>query len=704
MNYINDNFPVYGKLLGIFSKMTPSFPSLLTKLREMHQDEYDTLFPSIFQSSELTDETLKEIKDILMKYRNELSEELARDEEKDTMLRTPIDLDDYKKKEKMDITYCSDTPKKKEPESQSKSNTSVNNEDKAEEKKKSATPFKISMTIEDKDTGDVKKDTLLDSKSLRAIRNNLHKLIPDFPDDALSDNVITLICMRMLLRDNLHPISQKYNMIVSDIVDKIKTCRLPEGFEEQPYAYSYIVPALILYLQRVDNTKYNEWLKMPEMQQYHMLEELINGLASPITSGFDVSDYLEYDFSSQCYRFKAITGLGKESFLDTNRHKLVYDRIRENVKATGVIQEAEMTDEFLKNLLFTLGVKDDGTTLYNNVNNAYAKLRAKLIITGRATDKYSHMMYIVPCMTYRIYRVYKDNVPNCIPANAYLSPANFIDEFISSTLNLSDIEKDFNEDVALFDANTFFVTKENSALDEKLSTIKISPATCDSIRLQVGLNSEELSDTDIKLIIALVLIRKEHEYMLECMVSDVSKNTDCTNTTDEFYKNLILKLFEKTPTNSVKEWLTKAIINAGVHNKARYFVNRLERNAMLAQLQGSKLKNAVVEDKAEPSDISEGVNITAQDSFDKVLKEMSELHHKKNQDYGDAAHKAYQRHGIEYYLIMLDQKLLRATNLNKSQDKQQNFESIEDSLLDMANYAVMAVDSLRRDSQKDSMQ
>lgn len=82
-------------------------------------------------------------------------------------------------------------------------------------------------------------------------------------------------------------------------------------------------------------------------------------------------------------------------------------------------------------------------------------------------------------------------------------------------------------------------------------------------------------------------------------------------------------------------------------------------------------------------------------TFREIAEAQINLYESKNADYGDAADKLFESYGLNYYLIMLEQKLLRIKNLNEKQDKANN-ESIEDSLLDMSNYAILAVESLRK--------
>lgn len=83
------------------------------------------------------------------------------------------------------------------------------------------------------------------------------------------------------------------------------------------------------------------------------------------------------------------------------------------------------------------------------------------------------------------------------------------------------------------------------------------------------------------------------------------------------------------------------------------------------------------------------------DSFESIAQSQIELYKKKNSDYGSATDKLFQKHGFEYYQIMLEQKMQRIDSLIKK-DNQHNFESLEDTLLDLSNYAILAVESLRK--------
>lgn len=74
-------------------------------------------------------------------------------------------------------------------------------------------------------------------------------------------------------------------------------------------------------------------------------------------------------------------------------------------------------------------------------------------------------------------------------------------------------------------------------------------------------------------------------------------------------------------------------------------------------------------------------------SFRDIVTNMAKLYEKKNRNYGDSFGKLYTDLGPIAGLVPLHNKLDRATNLIKG--GRNDFESIEDTLIDLANYAVM---------------
>ena len=90
-------------------------------------------------------------------------------------------------------------------------------------------------------------------------------------------------------------------------------------------------------------------------------------------------------------------------------------------------------------------------------------------------------------------------------------------------------------------------------------------------------------------------------------------------------------------------------------------------------------------------------NVSCPQDYSSILKRMDNTHTRKNSDYGDAAYKGYKKYGDYYFLVQLHNKLTRLENLTINNKKPQvEDESIDDSLLDMANYAVMYLESRHR--------
>ena len=84
------------------------------------------------------------------------------------------------------------------------------------------------------------------------------------------------------------------------------------------------------------------------------------------------------------------------------------------------------------------------------------------------------------------------------------------------------------------------------------------------------------------------------------------------------------------------------------------------------------------------------------DPFGKVLDELFELHQKKNHDYGDSFSALYKEFGMVYPVPRIFEKAMRLKTLLRAENKVN--ESVRDTLLDIASYAVMTIVEL--DSQK----
>lgn len=102
-------------------------------------------------------------------------------------------------------------------------------------------------------------------------------------------------------------------------------------------------------------------------------------------------------------------------------------------------------------------------------------------------------------------------------------------------------------------------------------------------------------------------------------------------------------------------------------------------NPALKQLFGNKSEN-----KSNPCSL-----------FNTLLNQIKDTHEKKNHDYGNSFAKSMDEFGMPAAAIRLSDKLNRFKSLIKS-EAQVKDESIEDTLLDMAAYAIMTVEYLKK--------
>lgn len=82
-----------------------------------------------------------------------------------------------------------------------------------------------------------------------------------------------------------------------------------------------------------------------------------------------------------------------------------------------------------------------------------------------------------------------------------------------------------------------------------------------------------------------------------------------------------------------------------------------------------------------------------------LLDNIHNLYVTKNHDYGDSVHETYLRYGLTSYLVRMEDKLNRARILDNADSKVKD-EKLEDTLLDLANYAILAVLELKLEASK----
>lgn len=82
--------------------------------------------------------------------------------------------------------------------------------------------------------------------------------------------------------------------------------------------------------------------------------------------------------------------------------------------------------------------------------------------------------------------------------------------------------------------------------------------------------------------------------------------------------------------------------------------------------------------------------------FKEITKEMEDICERKNSDYGASVNDTYQKYGMVAYLVRMEDKLNRVRNLILKENQQIEDEKIRDTLIDLANYSILAIIDMER--------
>ena len=76
---------------------------------------------------------------------------------------------------------------------------------------------------------------------------------------------------------------------------------------------------------------------------------------------------------------------------------------------------------------------------------------------------------------------------------------------------------------------------------------------------------------------------------------------------------------------------------------------------------------------------------------DRICQELTETYEKKNADYGNSFENSLDKHGLIAGIVRMDDKMSRLISLNSKNEQLVLDESMRDTLMDLANYAIMSV-------------
>lgn len=83
--------------------------------------------------------------------------------------------------------------------------------------------------------------------------------------------------------------------------------------------------------------------------------------------------------------------------------------------------------------------------------------------------------------------------------------------------------------------------------------------------------------------------------------------------------------------------------------------------------------------------------MTKYDKMKDLTNEILKIYVKKNADYGDSFSKSFEEFGLIAPVVRMNDKMERIKQLSKGEDIKVKDESLHDTLIDMANYALMTV-------------
>ena len=87
-----------------------------------------------------------------------------------------------------------------------------------------------------------------------------------------------------------------------------------------------------------------------------------------------------------------------------------------------------------------------------------------------------------------------------------------------------------------------------------------------------------------------------------------------------------------------------------------------------------------------------------------ICTALTDLYARKNHDYGDSFHTSYIEEGMAMPRIRLGDKFNRFKTLTRTKKVLVGDESIRDTLLDLANYAIMTLIEMEREATNDADQ
>lgn len=119
-------------------------------------------------------------------------------------------------------------------------------------------------------------------------------------------------------------------------------------------------------------------------------------------------------------------------------------------------------------------------------------------------------------------------------------------------------------------------------------------------------------------------------------------------------------------------------------------LNRAQFTGSLAPVECAVYELQRIIDNDLNEEIPESITSESISKFKEITDSMAKTYEAKNHDYGNSFDQSLNEFGLVASVVRLGDKMNRIKSLIKKEAQVKN-ESIEDTLLDMANYAIMTV-------------
>lgn len=116
-----------------------------------------------------------------------------------------------------------------------------------------------------------------------------------------------------------------------------------------------------------------------------------------------------------------------------------------------------------------------------------------------------------------------------------------------------------------------------------------------------------------------------------------------------------------------------------------------EANKLFRTFHGFQNETEIKDSEKKWTKVEDEMVVDKYDRHKNICNELHELYLKKNADYGDSFGRGFSEYGMIMPIIRLEDKLSRVKRLSLSSEQNVKDESIRDTLIDLANYAIMTI-------------